>query len=174
MTIPPTRNSGSPLPWQGSESLFGELLNKYLLQTSISGVQPKILVGDSRATFHTPNLIIKSGLHEYPGLAINEFFCMTAAKKCDLPVPKFHLSDNQTLFIMHRFDLRDNGDHLGMEDFSVLLGERTDDKYTGSYENLAKIISMYCASPEKDMETFFRLLVLSATVGNGDAHKKNL
>ncbi len=166
-------NLAEILHWQGKESLFDELLDKYLLQTSISGVQPKILVGDSHATFHPPSLIIKSGLSEYPGLAVNEFFCMTAAKKCGLNVPKFHLSDDHSLFIVHRFDIRDNGDHLGMEDFSVLLGERADDKYTGSYENLANVISMYCASPKKDLESFFRLIVLSAAVGNGDAHKKN-
>ncbi|MBU0681214.1 MAG: type II toxin-antitoxin system HipA family toxin [Proteobacteria bacterium] len=161
------------LHWQGPESLFEELVDKYLLQTSISGVQPKVLVGDTRATFHTPGLIIKSGLAEYPGLAVNEYFCMVAAKGCGLNVPEFHLSDDHSLFIMHRFDLDDDGERLGMEDFSVLLGERADDKYTGSYESLADVIKMYCASPRRDLESFFRLLVLSVAVGNGDAHKKN-
>ena len=161
------------LQWRGKESLFDELVNKYLLQTSISGVQPKVLVSDSRATFHTPGLIIKSGLGEYPGLAVNEYFCMTAAKNCGLNVPKFYLSDDHSMFIMHRFDLYDNGDRLGMEDFSVLLGECANDKYVGSYESLAHVIKMYCASPRKDLEYFFRLIVLSVAVGNGDAHKKN-
>ena len=161
------------LQWRGTESLFEELVNKYLLQTSISGVQPKVLVSDTRATFHTPGLIIKSGLDEYPGLAVNEYFCMTAAKKCGLNVPGFHLSDDRSLFIMHRFDLHDDGERFGVEDFSVLLGERVDDKYTGSYESLANVIKMYCASPRRDLESFFRLMVLSVAVGNGDAHKKN-
>lgn len=161
------------LQWQGRESLFEELVNKYLLQTSVSGVQPKVLVGDDRAIFQTPGLIIKSGLDGYPGLAVNEFFCMTAAKNCGLNVPGFYLSDDHSLFVMHRFDLLENGDRLGVEDFSVLLGERANDKYTGSYESLANVINMYCASPRKDLELFFRMLVLSAAVGNGDAHKKN-
>ncbi len=161
------------LQWDGEESLFEELVNKYLLQTSISGVQPKVLVRDNRATFHTPGLIIKSGLNEYPGLAVNEYFCMTAARNCGLDVPEFHLSDDRSLFVMHRFDLCNDGKHLGMEAFSVLLGESADDKYRGSYESLANVIKMYCASPQRDMQSFFRLLVLSALVGNGDAHKKN-
>lgn len=161
------------LRWNGSESLFKELVDKYLLQTSISGVQPKVLVGDNRATFNTPNLIIKSGLDRYPGLAVNEFFCMTAAKKCGLIVPEFYLSYDHSLFILQRFDLNKRGDRLGVEDFSVLLGERTADKYTGSYEVLANVIKMYCASPQTDLNFFFKLLVLSAVVGNGDAHKKN-
>ncbi len=161
------------LQWRGKESLFEELVNKYLFQTSISGVQPKVLVGDTRATFHTPGLIIKSGLGEYPGLAVNEYFCMTAAENCGLHVPEFYLSDDRSLFIMRRFDLHDDGGRLGVEDFSVLLGERADDKYTGSYESLANVITMYCASPRRDLESFFRLIVLSVVVGNGDAHKKN-
>ncbi|MEA3469923.1 MAG: type II toxin-antitoxin system HipA family toxin [Thermodesulfobacteriota bacterium] len=162
------------LQWRGKESLFEELVNKYLFQTSISGVQPKVLVGDTRATFNTPGLIIKSGLGEYPGLAVNEYFCMTAAENCGLHVPEFYLSDDRSLFIMRRFDLHDDGgERLGVEDFSVLLGERADDKYTGSYESLANVITMYCASPRRDLEFFFRLIVLSVVVGNGDAHKKN-
>ena len=161
------------LQWRGKGSLFEELVSKYLLQTSVSGVQPKVLVADSRATFQTPNLIIKSGLDEYPGLAVNEYFCMTVARKCGLQVPEFYLSDDHSLFIMKRFDLFANGERLGVEDFSVLLGERVDDKYGGSYESLARVINMYCASPRLDLELFFRLLVLSVAVGNGDAHKKN-
>jgi serine/threonine-protein kinase HipA len=77
------------------------------------------------------------------------------------------------MFIMHRFDLCDNGDRLGMEDFCVLLGECANDKYVGSYESLAQVVKMYCASMRKDLECFFRLIVLSVAVGNGDAHKKN-
>jgi len=60
-----------------------------------------------------------------------------------------------------------------MSDFSVLLGERADDKYIGSYESLANVIKMYSASPKSDTELFYRMLVLSVAVGNGDAHKKN-
>jgi len=161
------------LKWQGSESLFEELLNKYLLQTSISGVQPKVLVRDSRATLNMPGLIIKSGLNEYPGLAVNEYFCMAVAKMCGMEVPQNYLSDDQSLFVVQRFDILENGDRLGVEDFSVLLGERSGTKYTGSYETLANVVKMYCASPSKDLELFFRLVVLSTVLGNGDAHKKN-
>lgn len=166
-------NLSEILQWQGKQSLFEELVDKYLLQTSISGVQPKVLIRDQRATFHTPGLIIKSGLDEYPGLAVNEFICMSAARECGLAVPEFYLSDDHKLFIIRRFDLDSDGRRIGLEDFSVLLGESTRDKYSGSYESLSKVIQMYSASPRKDMETFFRMLVLSTLVGNGDAHKKN-
>jgi serine/threonine-protein kinase HipA len=166
-------NLAEILQWQGKQSLFEDLVDKYLLQTSISGVQPKVLIRDQRATFHTPGLIVKSGLDEYPGLAVNEFVCMSAALKCGLAVPKFYLSNDHKLFIMHRFDLTSDGKRIGLEDFSVLLGESTRDKYSGSYESLARVIEMYSASPRRDMEIFFRILVLSTLVGNGDAHKKN-
>jgi len=169
----PQENLAEILQWQGKQSLFDELVSKYLLQTSISGVQPKVLIRDQRATFHTPDLIVKSGQEAYPGLAVNEFICMSAALKCGLNVPEFYLSDDQQLFVMRRFDIKPDGKRIGLEDFSVLLGESTRDKYSGSYESLAKVIAMYSASPRADMDTFFRILVLSTLVGNGDAHKKN-
>ena len=166
-------NLAEILQWQGKRSLFEELIDKYLFQTSISGVQPKVLVRDQRATFRTPGLIIKSGMDEYPGLAVNEFICMSAALNCGLAVPEFCLSDDRKLFVMHRFDLDSNGCRIGLEDFSVLLGESAQDKYSGSYESLSRVIAMYSASPRRDMDIFFRMLVLSVLVGNGDAHKKN-
>jgi len=166
-------NLAEILQWQGKQSLFEELVDKYLFQTSISGVQPKVLVRDQRATFHTPGLIIKSGMDEYPGLAVNEFVCMSAALNCGLAVPKFYLSEDHKLFVMHRFDLDPEGGRIGLEDFSVLLGESAKDKYSGSYESLSRVIEMYSASPRRDIEIFFRILVLSVLVGNGDAHKKN-
>lgn len=168
-----TENLAEILQWQGEQSLFEELIDKYLFQTSISGVQPKVLIRDQRATFHTPGLIVKSGMDEYPGIAVNEFVCMSAAINCGLAVPDFYLSDDRRLFVMHRFDLDQNGCRTGLEDFSVLLGESAQDKYSGSYESLSRVIAMYSASPHRDMKRFFRILVLSVLVGNGDAHKKN-
>ncbi len=169
----PQENLAEILQWQGKQSLFDELVHKYLLQTAISGVQPKVLIRDQRATFHTPDLIVKSGQDAYLGLAVNEFICMSAARKCGLKVPEFYLSDNQQLFVLRRFDITPAGKRIGLEDFSVLLGESTKDKYSGSYESLAKVIAMYSASPRADIDTFFHILVLSTLVGNGDAHKKN-
>jgi serine/threonine-protein kinase HipA len=55
-------------------------------------------------TSKTSDLIIKSGRDEFPGLAINEFLCMSIAREAGIPVPDFYLSANCRLFVMRRFD----------------------------------------------------------------------
>ncbi len=101
------------LNWNGSDDLFETLLNKYLLQTTISGVQPKVLVPEindsvEKSTLLLPTFIIKSGDAEFPQLALNEFICMKLAKACHIDTPEFWLSDNQQLFVMRRFDITKN------------------------------------------------------------------
>lgn len=83
--------------WDGTEDLFVELVDRYILGAGISGVQPKVLVPereDARFTSRTAELIIKSGRDEFPGLAINEYLCMAVAREAGIPVPEFHLSSN--------------------------------------------------------------------------------
>lgn len=160
------------LRWDHKESAFEYLLNKYLLQTSISGVQPKVMVStESRGTVLYPNLIAKTGDEEFPRLAENEFICMSLARACGLPVADFWLSDNQELFIMERFDIRGNT-RLAMEDFCVLAGRTSDHKYTGSYETGAKIVSLFTRD-QSQVELYWRYVLFSCMVGNGDAHLKN-
>src|SRR3546814_10660379 len=97
------------LAWDGAENLFEELAQRYLFRTGVSGVQPKLLVPeaqepDGKVSLATTDLIVKSGGADYPGLAVNEFVCMSIAGDAGIPVPEFHLSDNRELFVMRRFD----------------------------------------------------------------------
>lgn len=171
-------NLAEILAWQGSHELFDELVNKYLLQTSISGVQPKVLVPEKTAETEKgalilPSLIVKSGDDEYPGLALNEFICMRLARACQIETPEFWLSDNQQLFVMRRFDLKANGDCRAMEDMAVLQGKSTNDKYRSSYESMSKALTFYSSDIKADNETLFKMLVHSCMIGNGDGHLKN-
>ena len=166
------------LGWQGSEDLFKALLEKYLLSTSISGVQPKVVVPETIVTHDKgalvmPSLIVKAWDDEFPDLAANEFICMRLAKACQIETPDFWLSDNQRLFVMRRFDLTGEGACLGMEDMAVLQGKSTDKKYASSYESIAKAINLFSTEPAQDMAIFYKILVHSCMVGNGDAHLKN-
>ncbi|VAW66921.1 hypothetical protein MNBD_GAMMA10-286 [hydrothermal vent metagenome] len=160
------------LGWQGNESLFSELLEKYLLSTGIGGVQPKVIVPE-KSSLVLPALIVKTGDEEFPDLATNEYICMKLAKACGIDTPEFWLSDNQQLFVMRRFDLSENGESLAMEDMAVLQGKSTDDRYRSSYEQVAKAISLYSTEPVADMLAFYKTFVLSCMLGNGDAHLKN-
>lgn len=168
------------LQWDGAEDLFDELVERYSFRTGLAGVQPKVLVPeaaapDSKASMSTSDLIVKSGGAQYPGLAVNEFVCMSIAKTAGIEVPEFHLSDNRQLFVVRRFDRDPAGKALGFEDMAVLMAKRAADKYSGSYENIARAIGLYCApeQAEKDIATLFDQVALSCIVGNGDAHLKN-
>jgi serine/threonine-protein kinase HipA len=169
------------LAWKGAEDLFTELSRRYLRRTGVSGVQPKLLVPEDTGEIYgkgaltTRELIVKSAGDKYPGLAVNEFVCMSIAKAAGIPVPEFHLSDNGQLFVMRRFDRTPAGEALGFEDMAVLTGRSTADKYKGSYTQIARALELFCA-PENTAQALSQLfdqVVLSCIVGNGDAHLKN-
>ncbi|UYM18490.1 type II toxin-antitoxin system HipA family toxin [Endozoicomonas euniceicola] len=162
--------------WDSRESAFEYLLDKYLLNTAaISGVQPKLLVNtqkpSEKGTLIEPELIVKTGGDDYENLALNEYVCMSIARACGISVPEFWLSKNNELFIMKRFDLK-NGQALGMEDFAVLMKKSGDDKYLGSYENVAKVVQLYTRDVEQTRR-IFDYVAISCLLGNGDAHLKN-
>jgi serine/threonine-protein kinase HipA len=170
------------LEWDGKENIFTELVDKYITRAGISGVQPKVLVphaleGDAqaRATFFAQDLIVKSGCQQYPGLAANEFLCMTIAREAGIPVPDFYLSKNRELFIMKRFDRTPQGAALGFEDMAALGGLSAHEKYDRSYSFMARLVESF-ASPEhvaNSLHALFDIVALSCIVGNGDAHLKN-
>ncbi|MFB3305951.1 type II toxin-antitoxin system HipA family toxin [Pseudomonas sp. AMR01] len=169
------------LAWDGAEDLFVELVDRYILRAGISGVQPKVLVPekpqtpDQKFTSKTDDLIIKSGREEFPGLAINEYLCMSIARDAGLHVPPFYLSQNHKLFIMRRFDRDEQLNPLGFEDMTTLMGLSTEQKYTKSYAAVAKAVRVFC-SPENihsSLAQLFDSVALSCIVGNGDAHLKN-
>lgn len=173
---PPPESLLDILKVPDSEQLFGELMAKYALRSGVSGIQPKVLLdARERATIHASSWIVKSSGTEYPYLAANEFFCMSAVKKAGLPVPEFHLSRDGRLFVMKRFDRSADGSHLGFEDFCALQGLDTLQKYSGSYERAVKTIDAYVSAAfrQEARKQFFSTLVLSVIMRNGDAHLKN-
>jgi len=157
--------------------IFAALVDAYLSSGSgLSGVQPKILVPD-RTTIPAPNVLVKAGGAGYPGLAANEFLCLEVAYRAGLPVPRHELSDDGTLLLIDRFDLK-GPTRLGFEDLAALLdlrvgGALSDRKYRGSYENVTRLISLFCSAPDEALAGFFDQLALSVLVRNGDAHLKN-
>lgn len=167
----PAEKLQSILQWVGGPGLFSDLVDRYLLQTTVgvSGVQPKVVVPEERGTLVMPSLIVKSGTPEYPAIAVNEFLCMSIGLEAGLETPEFWLSDDRCLFVMRRFDLDADGQRLGMEDFSVLMARPGDAKYRGSYDDLMKAASLYGV----DLDRLYEQIVLSVLVGNGDAHLKN-
>ncbi|MBD8685138.1 type II toxin-antitoxin system HipA family toxin [Pseudomonas sp. CFBP 13719] len=169
------------LAWDGAEDIFAGLVDRYILRAGISGVQPKVLVPEhqnhapQRFTSKTSELIIKSGRDEFPGLAINEFLCMSVAKASGIVVPEFYLSDNTKLFVMRRFDRDEQLNPIGFEDMTALMGLAAEQKYSKSYSAIAKAIRLYCAQDhvQHSLAQLFAIVTLSCILGNGDAHLKN-
>lgn len=156
--------------------LFEELVSRFALRSALSGVQPKVLATvENKATLHLEDYIVKAWGPDYPELALNEYCCMLACRNAGIPVPEFYLSDDESLFIMKRFDLKDSGVALGFEDMCVLQAKQREDKYTGSYEQVAKSIKTFVSAKNKaaSLVQFFKMIVLNNILQNGDAHLKN-
>ena len=186
---------------EGSQNLFHDLCDKYLITSSgISGVQPKVVLSavddmppapldgeasnksmsklsiGEKSTLRGKSLIVKAAGDDYPALAENEFHCLSIARQAGLPVPEFWLSEDKKRLAIQRFDIdATTGKFLGFEDMVSLQGKVNDQKYEGSYENVAFAIEQN-ASPQlafASLKAFFESLVLSMIVRNGDAHLKN-
>jgi len=158
----------------------------------VGGVQPKVLIRDGEdaarglsppgterasSTFRGATHLVKLwDPREHPELAANEYFCLRAAERCGLEVPRFRLSDDGRALVLDRFDLRPDGTYRGVEDLCVLNGRGSADRYRGSYEtSVAGRLRQFIndATWWGEAERLFRLLVLSCAVRNGDAHLKN-
>lgn len=159
-----------------SETLFDELVSRFALNSPLSGVQPKVLAKvRDKVTLPLQEYIVKSWGDEYPHLALNEFYCMKVVQTAGIEVPEFYLSDDNKLFIMKRFDIKDDGSYLGFEDMCVLQARQADEKYEGSYEHIAKSIKTFVSPKHKKkaLRDFFKMMVINTLVQNGDAHLKN-
>lgn len=158
-------------------AVFDELIEAYLSTgIGVSGMQPKIMVPD-RATVPVPNLIVKTGAIEYPGLAANEYLCLKAARSAGILTPDFELSEDGQMLVLDRFDITDSGERFGFEDIASLMGlcvrdTLSDRKYQGSYEQIADVLKML-GLPAAELERFFAQIAFSVMVRNGDAHLKN-
>ena len=158
------------------ENLFDELVNKFALNSPLSGVQPKVLAKvKDKGTLPLQQYIVKSWGEDYPHLALNEYFCMSAVKHAGIEVPEFYISDDNKLFIMKRFDIKEDGSYLGFEDMCVLQVKQVQDKYEGSYEQIAKTIKIFVSPKNKktSLSNFFKMIVINNLLQNGDAHLKN-
>ncbi len=188
----PAQNLADLLSYRGTGELFRDLLERYARYSGVSGVQPKLLIRDNgslqidpfsplekreRITAHgTTHLLKTFEAGKYSALATNEFHCLQAARAAGLPVPAAQLSQDGQVLVVERFDLKPNGSYLGFEDCCSLDGRVSRAKYEGSYEQLAVTLGRSLSGPQgvqAGLAQFFRSLVFSIVIRNGDAHRKN-
>ena len=87
-------------------------------------------------------------------------------------------ADGNPLYITKRFDYKADGSKIKQDDFASIAGktERNsgkDFKYSGSYEDIAKLLKQSVSAWQVEMEKFFALVVFNYLFSNGDAHLKN-
>ncbi|MCF8167176.1 MAG: type II toxin-antitoxin system HipA family toxin [Rhodoferax sp.] len=180
-SAPTTISKAELLKTRYTPEVFNALVAAYLSTgAGIAGMQPKIMVPD-RPTVPIPSLIVKAASASYPDLAANEFLCLSAARRAQISVPEFALSDDGQMLILDRFDMAFQADgsveRLGFEDIAALAGLRvrdvlSDRKYQGSYQRIAELLRQMQLHSD-DLHRFFEQVAFSVMVRNGDAHLKN-
>lgn len=158
-----------------TEDTFLRLLRMFLSKNAVSGIQPKTLaVIKDKENFPLKEYIIKTWGEEYPRLAENEYFCMQAVKKAGVTIPLIQMSEHKKFLLVEKFDFnKESGEFIGFEEVLVLMGKNRNRKYSGSYEQIAKIIYAVTTDKISSMEQLFKTIVMSYLLKNGDAHLKN-
>lgn len=152
---------------------FSNLLNTFLDKNAISGVQPKtVAIVKDKESLHTKEYIIKTWGEEFPDLAQNEYFCLQAVKSAGVRTANVQLSKNNKFLLVENFIFKEN-EVLGFEEILSLMDKNKINKYQGSYEQVSKIILQFCTNKTDSLEQFFKTLLMSYLLKNGDAHLKN-
>ncbi len=81
-------------------------------------------------------------------------------------------------YIIKRFDVKEDGNKWGKEDFATLAGKTKDNaganyKYEYSYEEAGQLIQKFVPAWRVEIEKYFSLVIFNFLFSNGDAHLKN-
>ena len=178
---------GQPTPPElpYSEADMGKLANQIIQRHStVPGVQPKLSLeiekarnGPSRFTIVGlwGNYILKPPSDHYPQLPEVEDLTMhlaSLAKIKIVPHTLIRLKSGSLAYLTKRID-RTKKEKLHMEDMCQLTERLTEQKYQGSYEQVAKAIAKYSANPGLDIINFYEVVLFSFLTGNADMHLKN-
>ena len=87
-------------------------------------------------------------------------------------------ADGQMVYITRRFDYDENGLKIRQDDFASISGKTDrnsgkDYKYTGCYEDIARLLKQNVPAWQVEMSRYFSLVVFNYIFSNGDAHLKN-
>ena len=155
-------------------------------QTAVTGVQAKLSlhitgnpIGGNERRFTIVGLwggyLLKPPTAWYPQLPEVEDVTMHLAQLAKIktaPHSLIRLQSGNLAFVTKRIDRTKIG-KLAMEDMCQLTERLTEDKYHGSYEQIAKAIQRHSVTPGLDVVNFFELVLFSFLTGNADMHLKN-
>lgn len=149
--------------------------------TTLPGAQKKLSVRLDRGAALRVGVdgqafVLKPPADTFPFLVENEHLTMRLATEVGIDVPPsalVPLLDGKTAFLVKRFDRTERG-KLHQEDFCQLNRKPPKDRYLGSLEQCAETVQQFATEPGIEAQRFFRYVVFSWWVGNGDLHLKNL
>ncbi|MBN2834033.1 MAG: HipA domain-containing protein [Candidatus Delongbacteria bacterium] len=173
------------LPYR--EDQFEDLATEIIkTSASVTGVQSKISLhlgkgnkDEATKRFTLVGLwgayILKPPSKNYPQLPEVEDLTMHLAQIAKIkvvPHSLIRLQSGNLAYITKRID-REKNRKLHMEDMCQLTERLTEDKYNGSYEQIAKAINKYSIYPGLDVVSFCEIVLFSFLTGNADMHLKN-
>jgi serine/threonine-protein kinase HipA len=173
------------LPYR--EDQFEDLATEIIkTSASVTGVQSKISLhlgkgnkDEATKRFTLVGLwgayILKPPSQNYPQLPEVEDLTMHLAQIAKIkvvPHSLIRLQSGNLAYITKRID-REKNRKLHMEDMCQLTERLTEDKYNGSYEQIAKAINKYSIYPGLDVVSFYEIVLFSFLTGNADMHLKN-
>jgi serine/threonine-protein kinase HipA len=152
-------------------------------QGSLSGIQRKLSLSPSqdgrtlRASIAGSLYILKPQSRDWDALPENEHLTMNLARLSGIETPPLGLVtllDGSSAYIVRRFDRALDGRKRACEDFCQLAELAPKDKYAGSIEACAKLVSRFATEPIIEALAFFRQALFAWWTGDGDLHRKNL
>lgn len=177
--------STTPPILEFTEDQMLELAEKVIKsQKSVTGVQPKLSLrisgqkeGPKRLTIVGlwGEYILKPQAKTFANLPENEDVTMHLAEISKIKTVDhslIRLKSGQLAYITKRID-RHNNEKIHMEDMCQLTEKLTEQKYKGSYEQIAKAIRKYTINAGLDVVDFYELVLFSFLTGNNDMHLKN-
>ena len=182
---PPIREIAELLEREATRELIEEVMSRYALRSGVSGAMPKVLAesdrvlehlsrGGVRTTLQTRDYIVKFEEEDYPGLSLNEHFCLLAAEAAGNRVAEHAISRDGKVLFVRRFDER-GGERIGFDDLAALNLKTSETKYDGSIErDLFKRVGEFSGDRRRhNLEELYRICVTNVALRNGDAHLKN-
>ena len=119
--------------------------------------------------------ILTSPSSNSPYLPVIKDLTMKLSNLCGIktvPHSLIRLTDETICYISKRID-RTRKEKLPMEDFCQLSGRLTEEKFHGSYEEIAKLIVKHSTNPYLDLTNFYEIVLFSYFTGNANMHLKN-
>ncbi|MBT3981508.1 MAG: type II toxin-antitoxin system HipA family toxin [Bacteriovoracaceae bacterium] len=152
---------------------------KVIYGGSVSGYQKKGLFrleGSAVRPISFGAQYILKPMGELDELPENEHITMAIAKKIGFIMPPFTIVNFRKLgnvFAIRRFDINQDNEMLRMEDMAQILAKVVEDKFSGSCEKVGSVILKNSSAPLVDIFDYWRRVVFSFFIGNGDMHLKN-